>query len=64
MFPNELLHPNHVVPTAELASALVEVGDSGVAHALVEVDTVEGEVLVLWLDEGDAGVHVEDALRL
>ena len=64
MLADELLHPDHVVPAAELASALVEVGDLGVAHALVEVDAGEGEVLVLGLDVGDAGVHVEDALGL
>ena len=38
MRTDELFHPDDVVPSVELAAALVEVGDGLVAHVVVEAD--------------------------
>ena len=37
MFPYHLLHPDHVVPAAELITALVELTALGVTHMLMEM---------------------------
>lgn len=62
MLPNHLLHPDDVVPAAELVAALVEMGAAAEAHRLVEGHAVLGQVRVGMVEGGDAGVHVEDAL--
>ena len=62
MLSNQLLHPYHVVPAVEFATAEVEMCYTLVAHTLMEANTLMGEVFILVFDVGNAGIHVEDAL--
>ena len=64
MFADYLLHPDHVVPASELLAAQVEVGHTTVAKLFMEAYAVLRQILIFCLDEGDAGIHVKDALSL
>ena len=58
MLSNDLFHPNHVVPTIELLAALMEMSNCLVAQVFMEADTIQRQVFVLRIDEGDTGIHV------
>lgn len=62
MFSNQLLHPNHIVSTTELLSTLMEMSDLCIAKSLMEADTILRQVFIFWLNERDAGIHVEDSM--
>ena len=63
MFANQALHPHHVVPTAELQSAFVEMRHQGKAHTLVKVHTLQSKIRVMLNGrKSDARIHVQDAL--
>ena len=64
MLTDYLLHPNHVVPASELLATLVEVGHLLVTKLFMEAYAVLRQIFIFRLDEGDAGIHVEDALSL
>ena len=64
MFTDHLFHPNHVIPASKLLAALVEVGHSSVAELFMEAYAVLRQIVILGLDEGDAGIHIKDALSL
>ena len=51
MFSNQFLHPNHIIPSSELLSTLMEMGYSSVAKLLMKADAVQRQVFILWLDE-------------
>ena len=57
MLGNELLHPDHIVPAAELVPALVELSHQPVSQMLVKMGAVPGQILVLYLRIADAGVQ-------
>ena len=61
MLADDLFHPHHIVPAAELAAAVAEQANLGKPHPLVEAHAVEREVLVGARGVGDAGVQVRDA---
>ena len=55
----ELLHPDHVVPAAELIAAAAEGPGQREAQMLMELGAGAGERLVLRLRPADAGVEVQ-----
>lgn len=60
MLPDELLHPDHVVPAPELVSALMKPPDLRVAEVRMKLRAVPGQVLIVILNGvADAGVKVE-----
>ena len=61
VLPDDLFHPDHVVPAAELVPAVVEGADQCEAQMLVEPGAVPGQVFVLRLRVADAGIQVQDA---
>ena len=61
MLADAFLHPDHVVPAAELVSALLESAGEGEAHVRVKVCAVAGEIFVLFLWPAEAGVQIQDA---
>ena len=58
MFPDHLLHPDHIVPAVKFIAALIKFSHQAIAQMLVKIDAVIGEVLVLLIRTGDAGVDV------
>ena len=51
MIPQRLLHPDHIIPTAQLEAALMKMAHGVKAHALMEGHAVRVGV-------GDTGVEV------
>ena len=61
MFPDHLLHPDHVVPAAELITALMKLTALGIPQMLMEMLAVSGKVFILFYRVADAGIEVRDA---
>jgi hypothetical protein len=62
MLPEHFLHPDHVIPTVKFVAALVETAYQLIAHVLVEIHAVVGDVGIRGVGDGDAGVSVKDIL--
>ena len=62
--PDDLLHPDHIVPAAKLVRALVELPDPFVAHMRVKVRAVRRQILVRFRRPGNTGVEIPDSLLL
>ena len=58
MFSDHPLHPDHIVPAVKFIAALIKFSHQAIAQMLVKIDAVIGEVLVLLIRTGDAGVDV------
>ena len=58
MFPNDFLHPDHIVPAMELMSAIHEATNHAVSHMGMELGAIIIEVLILMLGIADAGIHI------
>ena len=59
--PNDLFHPHHIVPAAELVAAVAEGAAQRKTEMRVELGAVFGQVFVLYLREADAGIQVQNA---
>ena len=59
---NELLHPDHVKPLVELPAAFMEMANLCETKVLMEQRTRLGNVLAFILGDGDAGIHILEAL--
>ena len=65
MFADYFFEPHHIVPATEFAATLVERSRKRVAEVLVELHTVEIEILVSFVRrDTDAGVKVGYAIFL
>ena len=56
----DLLHPYHVVPSAELMSAFMECAHFGISHMFMEMLTVSGKGLILFYGISYACIQVDD----
>ena len=63
MGPQQLFHPDHVVPAVELIAALGKFPHQPVAQMGVEPQAVPGQVFVVGFRHGNAGVQVQNALH-
>lgn len=61
VLPNDLFHPHHIVPAAELVAAVAEGAAQRKTEMRVELGAVFGQVFVLYLREADAGIQVQNA---
>ena len=62
MFTDKLFHPNHVVPAAKLAGALVEFPDGAEPKLPMEVFTVSCQIFIFNDRVCDTGIHVDNPL--
>lgn len=63
MFSDELFRPYHVVPPSEFIAAALKFSHDTVAHALVKLHAVHGEILVIIGGRtAYAGVEIGDVL--
>ena len=58
----KFLHPHHVVPAVKFISALVKLPYQTVSAFLMESHAVIGEIFILPLGVGDAGLQVQNML--
>lgn len=56
MLADYFFHPDHVVPTVEFVTALVELSDCCKAQMRVKIGTVFGEVFVFYRRIADASI--------
>ena len=62
MVTYHFLHPDHIVPAAELVAALVKAANQAVAQVLMEANAVVVQVRISADWRGNAGVQVQEAL--
>ena len=60
MFPDDLLHPDHVVPAAEFVPAFMECSHPGEAQVLMKLRAVPGQIFILLNRTADAGILTGD----
>ena len=64
MFPDHLLHPDHVIPSIELIAALLKCAHQFISQMLMKMHTVICQMFVLMLCIGNAGIQIADMLFL
>ena len=64
MLPDKFFHPNHVVPTIELAATKMKMCHPLVAHSFMKTNTLMGEVFIFVFYVGDTSIQIENALFL
>ena len=61
MLANNLLHPDHVVPSAKLVPTLMEAANLGKPSMGVEISAVGGQVFIRYIGIPDTGIQIQDA---
>lgn len=62
MFSDHFLHPDHVIPSSEFVSALVEFPYQPVSHVGMKLRTVLRQIFIFRLRIADTGIQVRDVL--
>ena len=60
MTSKHFLHPDHMIPSAELTAAVMKLACFCIAHAGMEIHTVPGQVFVLGFRIADTGIKVQN----
>ena len=64
MLAEKLLHPYHIIPSAELAAAIYKFPYNFETHPLVKIHAAVRKKLIIYLRHGNAGIHIYYALAL
>ena len=59
-----LFHPDHIVPASKLITALAEGAAETIPHPFMETGAGMGQVFVLPVSPGDAGISVQEMAAL
>ena len=62
MFPDELFHPDHIVPSFKFISAVIEFSYKPVSLMTMELYAVSVKVFIFFLRAGYTGVHIKKAI--
>ena len=61
MFTYVLLHPHHIIPTAELVATLHKAANHTISQVAMELDAVIRQIRICASWGRDTGTHIEDA---
>ena len=61
MRPDDLFHPDHVVPSPEFAAAFVKRPDFGESHMLMELLTVMGQIFIILDRITDTDIQIQNS---
>ena len=64
MYADDLFHPHHVVPSSEFIAAFVEFSNHLISQMAVKLNAVFRQVLIILIWITDAGIQIQDILRL
>ena len=61
MLPDDLFHPDHIIPASEFVTALIKFTDQTIPDMCMVILAVAGQILILYLRHTDACLHIQDS---